>query len=210
MENLIKALVELDRERAMQEVGKLIAAGANPFDIIENGVMQGMDIVGEKFSTGEYFLPDLLRAAKVVDGCSSILKPLLQGDQDRSKGTIVIGTVQGDIHDLGKNIVISVWESAGFKVVDVGVNVPAERFIEAVRQEKPFALGLCSLLTVTMVEMAKIIKALRTDPDLSHVKVIVGGAPLDQEYASGIGADAYGRDARDALIKVRELRAQLN
>ena len=143
-----------------------------------------------------------------MDSCSSIVKPLLQADNGGSKGTIVMGTVHGDIHDLGKNIVVSTWESAGFRVVDLGVNVPLERIVEAVRQEKAFALGLCALLTVTMVEMEKIIKALRNDPNLSHVKVIVGGAPLDEEYASRIGADAYGKDARDALIKVRKFKAE--
>ena len=202
---LIKTLSELDREGSAQEVKNLLEQGVDPFEIIENGVMQGMDMVGERFESGEYFLPDLLRAAKAVEACSSIIKPLLKEDQNSNKGTIVVGTVAGDIHDLGKNIVIATLESGGFKVVDIGVDVPIEKFIEAVKKENASILGMSALLTVTMVEMEKVIKALRSDPDLEKVKVMVGGAPVDQEYSDKIGADAYGRDARQALIKVREM-----
>ncbi|MBW1705274.1 MAG: corrinoid protein [Deltaproteobacteria bacterium] len=202
---LIKTLSELDREESAREVENLLEQGVDPFKIIEKGVMQGMDIVGERFESGEYFLPDLLRAAKAVEACSSIIKPLLREDQNSNKGTIVVGTVAGDIHDLGKNIVIATFESGGFKVVDVGVDVPIEKFIEAVKKENASILGMSALLTVTMVEMEKVIKALRSDPDLEKVKVMVGGAPVDQEYSDKIGADAYGRDARQALIKAREL-----
>ena len=202
---LIKTLSELDREGSAQEVKNLLEQGVDPFEIIENGVMQGMDMVGERFESGEYFLPDLLRAAKAVEACSSIIKPLLKEDQNSNKGTIVVGTVAGDVHDLGKNIVIATLESGGFKVVDIGVDVPIEKFIEAVKKENASILGMSALLTVTMVEMEKVIKALRSDPDLEKVKVMVGGAPVDQEYSDKIGADAYGRDARQALIKVREM-----
>jgi 5-methyltetrahydrofolate--homocysteine methyltransferase len=205
--DLVKAIVDLETEKAREEVKKLVEAGADPFEIIQQGVMQGVEIVGDKFQKGEYFLPDLLLTAQTVDACSSILKPLLTGDKSRSMGTIVVGTVAGDIHDLGKNIVISTLESGGFRVVDVGVDVPIEKFVEAVRREKADILGMSALLSVTMVEMGKVIKALRAEPELAHVKVMVGGAPLDEQYARSIGADAYGRDARDALIKARELAA---
>ena len=201
---IVKALSDLDREKAMQEIENLIAEGVDPFEIIQNGIMQGMDLVGERFEKGYYFLPDLIRAGHIVDACSSIVKPLLKRNQSSDKGVIVIGTVAGDIHDLGKNIVVSTLESAGFKVVDIGVDVPVERFVEAVRNEKAFLLGMSALLTVTMVEMEKVIETLRSDPDLKDVKVMVGGAPLDQEYADKIGADAYAKDARQALIKARE------
>ena len=202
---IIKALSDLDREKATKEVEKLIADGVDPFGIIENGIMKGMDLVGERFEEGYYFLPDLILAGHIVQACSSIVKPLLGNNQRSDKGTIVIGTVSGDIHDLGKNIVIRTLESAGFRVVDTGVDVPVERFVEAVRNEKALLLGMSALLTVTMVEMEKVIKVLRSDADLKNVKVMVGGAPLDQEYADKIGADAYGRNAREALIKAREL-----
>ena len=202
---LVKTLSDLDREESVQEVKKLVKQGVDPFNIIQSGIMQGMDIVGERFESGEYFLPDLLRAANAVQACSSIVKPLLKGDQISNQGTIVIGTIAGDIHDLGKNIVVATLESGGFKVVDIGVDVPVEKFIEAARKEEASILGMSALLTVTMVDMGKVIEALRSEPDLKNVRVIVGGAPLDQEYANKIGADAYGRDARQALIKAREL-----
>lgn len=208
-DKLVEMVCGLHKDKAVDEVKKLIANGVNPFDIIEKGLMQGVDIVGQRFQEGTYFLPDLLRAGNIVDACSSILKPLIKASKDATpKGTVVVGTVAGDIHDLGKNIVISTLESGGFRVVDVGVDVPTERFVEAVRKEKASVLGMSALLTVTMVEMEKVISALRKEPDLAKVKVIVGGAPLDQEYAEKIGADAYCRDARQALIKVRELCSQ--
>jgi len=201
---IVKALSDLDREKATQEVENLIAEGVDPFKIIQNGIMQGMDLVGERFEKGYYFLPDLIRAGHIVDACSLLVKPLLKSNQSSDKGVIVVGTVAGDIHDLGKNIVISTLESAGFTVVDIGVDVPVERFVEAVRGEKALLLGMSALLTVTMVEMEKVIEALRSDSDLKDVKIMVGGAPLDQEYADKIGADAYGKDARQALMKARE------
>lgn len=205
-DKLIEFISDLHKDKAVDEVKRLLAEGTNPFEIIEAGLMQGVDIVGQRFESGVYFLPDLLRAGNIVDTCSSILKPLIKGSEDAvQKGTVVIGTVAGDIHDLGKNIVISTLESGGFRVVDIGVDVPTDRFIEAVKKERAVILGMSALLTVTMVQMEKVISALRKEPDGEKVKVIVGGAPLDQEYAQKIGADAYCKDARQALIKVREL-----
>ena len=202
---LIKALSNLDHEESLNEVQRLVSAGEEPFEIIEKGIMQGMDIVGEKFQSGEYFLPELLLAARAVEACSSIVKPLIKGEQDRIKGTIVMGTVAGDIHSLGKDIVITTLESGGFRVVDAGVDVPVDEFIRTVHTEEARILGLSALLTVTMVKMEEVIKALHDESDLAHVKVMIGGAPVDQQFAESIGADAYGKDARDALLKAREL-----
>ena len=203
--SLVRALSTVDQEGSLNEVQKLLKAGVEPFEIIERGIMQGMDIVGEKFQSGEYFLPELLLAARAVEACSSIVKPLIKGEQNRIKGTIVMGTVAGDIHSLGKDIVITTLESGGFRVVDAGVDVPADEFIKAVRTEEARILGLSALLTVTMVKMEEVIKALHDESDLAHVKVMIGGAPVDQQFAESIGADAYGKDARDALLKAREL-----
>jgi 5-methyltetrahydrofolate--homocysteine methyltransferase len=203
--SLVKALSKLAHEESINEVQKLVSAGEEPFEIIEKGIMQGMDIVGEKFQSGEYFLPELLLAARAVEACSSIVKPLIKGDQGRSKGTIVMGTVAGDIHDLGKNIVITTLKSGGFRVVDAGVDVPVEEFVRVVRDENACILGISALLTVTMVRMEEVIKALHDESGLAHVKVMIGGAPVDQKFAERIGADAYGKDARDALVKAREL-----
>jgi 5-methyltetrahydrofolate--homocysteine methyltransferase len=204
-EALVEALSTVDREKSVAEVKRLIAAGVDPFAIVEEGLMQGMEIVGENFEAGKYFLPELLLAGKTVEACSAIVKPLLAADQLAAKGNVVVGTVAGDIHDLGKNIVISTLESAGYRVTDVGVDVPVAGFLRAIRREKASVLALSTLLTVTMVEMEQVIAALREDPELAGVKVVVGGAPLDEEYARRIGADGYGKDARDALRKVREL-----
>ena len=203
--SLVKALSNLDHQESLNEVQKLVSAGGDPFEIIEKGIMAGMDIVGEKFQSGEYFLPELLLAARAVEACSSIVKPLIKGGQGRRKGTIVMGTVAGDIHDLGKNIVITTLKSGGFRVVDAGVDVPVDEFIKAVRTEEARILGLSALLTVTMVKMEEVIKALHDESDLAHVKVIIGGAAVDQQFAESIGADAYGKDARDALLKARGL-----
>ena len=204
-DDLVAALSRGNREKSLSEVNRLLAQGVDPFAIIEQGLMEGMELVGQRFETGEYFLPELLLAGRVIEACTAILKPLLPTDGTGEKGSIVLGTVAGDMHDLGKNIVANTLASAGYRVVDVGVDVPAERFLEAVREEKASVLCLSALLTVTMVEMKKVIDALRGDPELKGVKVLVGGAPLDEEHARKIGADAYGRDARHALLKVREL-----
>ena len=202
---LINALTRLDAERSTEVVAKLLNAGVDPFEIIENGLMQAMDIVGSKFEKGTFFLPELLLAAKAVEACSALIKPLLAAEQQRVRETIVVGTVAGDIHDLGKNLIISTFESAGFRVIDLGVDVPLETFIETVRREKAKILAMSALLTVTMVRMEEVIQAVRSDPELKNVKVMIGGAPVDQKYADTIGADAFGENALEAMQKVRVL-----
>lgn len=203
--DLISALSRVDEEKARAEVEGLLQKGVAPFEIIEKGIMAGMAEVGQKFEKGEYFLPELLLAARAVETCTDLLRPFITADQYRSRGVIVIGTVAGDIHDLGKNLIVRVLQSAGFQVIDLGVDVPVERFVEAARLEKADMVAMSALLTVTMVQMEQVIKALRADPELKRVKVLVGGAPLDDLYASKIGADAYGKDLVDALKKTREL-----
>ena len=203
--DLISALTELDADKSTGEVQKLLDSGIDPFEIIENGLMQAMDIVGRKFEEGTFFLPELLRAGIAVEACSALITPVLTEDQQVARGTIVVGTVAGDIHDLGKNLIISTLTSAGFRVIDLGVDVPLETFVETVRREKAKILALSALLTVTMVRMEEIILALRNDPELKDVKVMVGGAPVDQTYADTIGADAYGENALDAMQKARQV-----
>jgi 5-methyltetrahydrofolate--homocysteine methyltransferase len=203
--NLISALTEFNADKSAAEVRKLLDRGVDPFDIIENGLMQAMDSVGSKFEAGTYFLPELLLAAKAVEACSALIRPILTADQQHARGTIVAGTVAGDIHDLGKNLIISTLESAGFRVIDLGVDVPQDTFIDTVRTEKAKILALSALLTVTMVRMEEIIQALRGDPELKDVKVMVGGAPVDQKYADAIGADAFGENALEAMQKAQQL-----
>jgi 5-methyltetrahydrofolate--homocysteine methyltransferase len=203
--DLIFALTEFNADKSVEEVKRLLDSDIDAFEIIENGLMQAMDIVGRKFEEGTFFLPELLRAAIAVEACSALIKPVLTEDQQLARGTIVVGTVAGDIHDLGKNLIISTLESAGFRVVDLGVDVPLETFVETVRREKAKILAMSALLTVTMVRMEEIIQTLRNDPELKDVKVMVGGAPVDQKYADTIGADAYGENALEAMQKARTL-----
>jgi 5-methyltetrahydrofolate--homocysteine methyltransferase len=203
--DLITTLTRLDADKSTAEVLKLLDAGVDPFEIIENGLMQAMNIVGNRFEAGSFFLPELLLAAKAVEACSALIRPLLAAEQQRARGTIVVGTVAGDIHDLGKNLIISTLESAGFRVIDLGVDVPQETFIETIRREKAKILAMSALLTVTMIRMEEIIQALRRDPELKDVKIMVGGAPVDQKYADSIGADAFGENALEAMQKARML-----
>jgi len=205
--DLISALTEFNVDTSTAEVQKLLDSGVDPFDIIENGLMQAMDIVGKNFEEGSFFLPELLLTAKAVEACSALIQPVLTPDQQLLRGTIVVGTVAGDIHDLGKNLIISTLESAGFRVIDLGVDVPSQTFVETVRREKAKILAMSALLTVTMVRMEEIIQTLRNDPELKDVKVMVGGAPVDQKYADTIGADAYGANALEAMQKARQLAA---
>ena len=205
--DLISALTEFNVDKSTAEVQKLLDSGVDPFDIIENGLMQAMDFVGKNFEAGTFFLPELLLAAKAVEACSALIQPELTPDQQLLRGTIVVGTVAGDIHDLGKNLIISTLESAGFRVIDLGVDVPPQTFVETVRREKAKILAMSALLTVTMVRMEEIIQTLRNDPELKDVKVMVGGAPVDQKYADTIGADAYGANALEAMQKARQLAA---
>jgi methanogenic corrinoid protein MtbC1 len=143
--NLIDALTRPDADRSTEEVAKLLDAGVDPFEIIENGLMQAMDIVGSRFEEATFFLPELLLAAKAVEACSALIRPLLAAEPQRARGTIVVGTVAGDIHDLGKNLIISTFESAGFRVIDLGVDVPLETFVESVRREKARILAMSAV-----------------------------------------------------------------
>ncbi|MHB1376713.1 MAG: corrinoid protein [Candidatus Humimicrobiaceae bacterium] len=176
-------------------VGKKIPAG----EILSEGLIAGMDVVGRKFKANEMYIPEVLIAARAMHAAMDILKPLLAETGVKSKGIAVIGTVQGDLHDIGKNLVAMMLEGAGFSVVDVGVDIPAEKYVEAAKENKAQIVGLSALLTTTMPSMKEIIEALRKNPDTKNVKVIIGGAPVTQEYADSIGADGYAADASSAV-----------
>jgi len=176
-------------------VDKKIPAG----EILSECLIAGMDVVGRKFKANEMYIPEVLIAARAMHAAMDILKPLLAETGVKSKGIAIIGTVQGDLHDIGKNLVAMMLEGAGFSVVDVGVDIPAEKYVEAAKENKAQIVGLSALLTTTMPSMKEIIEALRKDPDTKDVKVIIGGAPVTQEYADSIGADGYGADASSAV-----------
>ncbi|MFZ2447418.1 MAG: corrinoid protein [Syntrophobacteraceae bacterium] len=173
--------------------------------IINEGLIAAMDIVGKKFGSGEIYVPEMLVAAATMKKGMEILKPLLQGEASQPKGTILMGTVKGDLHDIGKNLVIMMLEGAGFKVVDLGVDLSVDKVVEKVREIKPDVLGLSALLTTTMPEMRKVIGMIGEQGLRGSVKIMVGGAPLDAKFAEKIGADGYGKDAADAVQLAKQL-----
>jgi 5-methyltetrahydrofolate--homocysteine methyltransferase len=175
----------------------------SPEAIITQALTAGMHVVGEKFSTKEYFIPDMLASADAVGAAMDILKPLLEASNVETKGKFIIATVKGDIHDIGKNIVAILLKGAGYDVNDLGIDVPEDKIISVVREEEPDYLGLSALLTTTMTEMDTIIKALKENSLRDKVKVLIGGAAVSDEYAREIGADAFCADGFQA-IKVLE------
>ncbi|MEI7450823.1 MAG: corrinoid protein [Desulfomonile sp.] len=173
--------------------------------IINDGLIEAMDIVGKKFGSGEIYVPEMLVSAITMKEGLAIIKPLLQGDASQHKGTILMGTVKGDLHDIGKNLVIMMLEGAGFKVIDLGIDLSVEKVVEKVREIKPDVLGLSALLTTTMPAMQNVIDMIREQGLRESVKIMVGGAPLDSRFADKIGADGYGKDASEAVQLARKL-----
>jgi len=174
-------------------------------DIINNGLTQGMNIVGRKFEAGEYFIPDMLASAEAVGAAMEILEPHLARSGIEVKGKIIIATVKGDLHDIGKNIVSVLLRGAGYTVIDIGNDVDPQVIMDAVREEKPEFLGLSALLTSTMAQMKDIIQLLTESGLRDTVKVIIGGAPVSKEFADSIGADGYGADGFQAVAVVKSL-----
>lgn len=172
-------------------------AGVPASDLLEKALIVGMARVGEKYSAGKVFVPDLLMAAKAMKASMTHLRPFFESGEAKHRGTFIVGTVQGDLHDIGKNLVSMVMEGGGWKVIDLGVDVSPEKFVEALKQNPGAVIGLSALLTTTMVNMEKVVKAVRAvSPDTI---VLVGGAPLTDEFAKKIGADAYSPDPQGAL-----------
>lgn len=178
-------------------------------ELITSSLTAGMEVVGEKFSTKEYFIPDMLASADAVGAAMEILKPHLEKANIPTRGKIVLATVKGDIHDIGKNIVAILLKGAGYDVVDLGIDVPENKIIEVVRSEKPDYLGLSALLTTTMTEMPVVINALKENGLRDGVKILIGGAAVSDEYAREIGADAFCADGFHA-IKVLEEMEKVN
>ena len=195
LRRLRDSVVNLDIEGVKQACKDALAEGIPPIKAVTEGMGKGMDIVGQKYEAKEYFLAELIMSGEVMKEGMKILKPYLKDAEVKRLGRIVVGTVKGDLHDIGKNIFATLLVAAGFDVIDLGVNITAEQFVEAVRENKPRILGLSALLTVTMQELGSIIEELEKADLRSQVKVIVGGAPLTEEYAKKIGADAYAPDA---------------
>lgn len=202
---LAQAILEGKRNDAVELTQKLVDAGVTPKQILDEGLIAGMVVAGEKFKNGEYFVPEILVAARAMKAAMEILRPLLVATDVQPIGTIVIGTVRGDLHDIGKNLVAMMVEGAGFQVVDLGVDVTADRFIAAAKEHNAQIVGMSALLTTTMTYIPEAIKAFDAEGLRPKVKIIVGGAPVTQEWASQIGADAYAPDAATAVDKCKEL-----
>ncbi len=175
--------------------------------IINDGLTAGMQIVGEKYNSKEYFIPDMLASAEAVGAAMDLLKPILEKSNVENKGKFLIVTVKGDIHDIGKNIVAILLKGSGYEVVDLGIDIPEDQIVAAVRDEKPAYLGLSALLTTTMLEMGTVIKALEANSLRDKVKVLIGGAAVSEEFSKEIGADAYCQDGFQALKVMQEFEA---
>jgi 5-methyltetrahydrofolate--homocysteine methyltransferase len=200
-----EALYEGDANSVVSLVQQLLDSGLSPREILEEGLIAGMDKIGRDFRDGVLFVPEVLIAARAMHAGMDILKPLLSKGELQATGKFVIGTVKGDLHDIGKNLVAMMMEGAGFEIIDLGVDTSAERFVEAVAEYQPELVGMSALLTTTMVEMKGVIEALKKAGLRHRVKVMVGGAPVTEKYAEEIGADGYAPNASAAVEKAREL-----
>jgi len=180
-------------------------AGSTAKDILEKGLLAGMDVVGQRFKINEMFIPEVLRSAKCMHGAMEILRPLLVESGVDTAGTAVIGTVKGDLHDIGKNLVGMMFEGAGFNVVDLGIDQDPQAFVDAIKEHKANLFGMSALLTTTMPKMGETINAIKEAGIRDQVKIMVGGAPVTAEFAKEIGADAYASNAASAVDKGKEL-----
>ncbi len=189
-------------------VEKSLREGCGLDDLINQALIAAMDVVGRRFGQGEIFVPEMLVSAMTMKKGLELIKPLLKEDEGRSKGTIVLCTVKGDLHDIGKNLVAMMLEGAGFEVIDLGVDATVESVLQKINEIQPDVLGLSALLTTTMPEMKKIIAELQAKGIRDRLKVIIGGAPVSAEFAQQIGADAYGRDAAEAVTIARRFIVQ--
>jgi 5-methyltetrahydrofolate--homocysteine methyltransferase len=186
-------------------IRKSLAQDIPAEEVLNNGLIKGMEIVSEKFKNNEIFIPEVLVSAKAMNAGLGILKPLLAQANVKPLGKVVIGTVRGDLHDIGKNIVAMMLQGAGFEVIDLGADVPKEEFLKFIKKESANILGMSALLTTTMLYMKDIIEAAREEGLRQDIKVIIGGAPVTEDYAAQIGADGYAPDAASAVDLTKRL-----
>jgi 5-methyltetrahydrofolate--homocysteine methyltransferase len=207
LEPIFQAILEGEEEQAAESVSLALSAGLAPGTILKDGMVAAMAEVGRLFEEGEYYVPEMLIAARAMQAGLAVLKPHLQAAGVESAGKVVIGTVQGDLHDIGKNLVSMMLEGAGFEITDLGTDVSPAEFVAAVQAHQPDIVALSALLTTTMVNMESTIQALSAAGLREQVRVIVGGAPLTADYARQIGADGYSPDASRAVSLVKQLTA---
>ncbi|MCC6013320.1 MAG: corrinoid protein [Candidatus Verstraetearchaeota archaeon] len=206
--NLAKCVVDGDEEGAKKWAEEAIKAGIDAYEAIMKGLAEGMKVVSEKYEKGEYYVPEVLLSASAMTAAVEILKPHIKVEKAEKPITIVIGVVEGDIHDIGKNLVKIMLESAGFKVIDLGRDVPLSKFVEEAKKHNADVIAMSALMTTTMPGMKKVIELLIKEGYRDKVKTIIGGAPTSLEYAKSIGADAWAKDASEAVDVIRNLVAK--
>ncbi len=200
-DNLIKGKAPEVKEL----VQKAIDEGEDVQKVLNEGLVAGMDVVGKKFKANEFYVPEVLIAARAMKAGMEILRPILVDKDIKGVGTVVLGTARGDLHDIGKNLVAMMLEGAGFEIIDLGVDVSPEKFIETAKEKKADLVGISALLTTTMPSMKDVVKVMRDSDLKDKVKVFIGGAPVTQSYADEIGADGYAPDAASAVDEAKQL-----
>ncbi len=203
-EQMANGVIKGEIEKVGELTQKAVDEGVEPMEIIDNGLMSGMSVVGERFKVGDMYIPEVIMSAKAMSAGMEIVKPLLVGGDSSSKGKVLLGTVKGDLHEIGKKLVQMMMESAGLEVEDIGIDISPEKFAEAVREKKPDVLGMSALLTTTMLAMKDTIETLKEAGLRDSVKILVGGAPVTLDFAEEIGADGWAPDAVTAKDKVLE------
>ena len=207
LNTITETLITGDGDKLKELVQSALDAGTPANEILQKGLIVGMDIVGEKMENGDMFIPEVLMSAQAMSISVEILKPLLAEGESASAGKLIIGTVKGDLHDIGKNLVVMMMESAGFEVIDLGIDVEPDKFIEAIRENKPSIVGISALLTTTMPMMKKTIESIEESGLRDSLKIIVGGAPVNQAFADEVRADGYAPDAGSASKMAKAMHA---
>jgi 5-methyltetrahydrofolate--homocysteine methyltransferase len=208
LEELSLNIIAAKAEKVKELTQMAIAEGIDPIEIINNGLIAGMNVVGVHFKAGDMFVPEVLVSARAMAAGMELVKPLLLDREVPSQGKVVLGTVKGDLHDIGKNLLAMMLESSGYSVINLGVDIPAEKFIQVVKDDKPDILGMSALLTTTMLGMKDVIELLKEEGLREKVKVIIGGAPISNEFAEEIGADGFAPDAGSATELCQKLLAK--
>jgi 5-methyltetrahydrofolate--homocysteine methyltransferase len=203
-EQMANSVIKGEIDKVGELTQKAVDEGVKPMEIIDNGLMGGMSVVGERFKAGDMYIPEVIMSAKAMSAGMEIVKPLIVGGESSSKGKVLLGTVKGDLHEIGKKLVQMMIESAGMEVEDIGIDISPEKFAEAVKEKKPDVLGMSALLTTTMLAMKDTIETLKEAGLRDSVKVLVGGAPVTLDFAEEIGADGWAPDAVTAKDKVLE------
>jgi len=204
LKQLYDAVVNGDAKATYALTQQAIQEGVDPLKLVNEFMIPAMDEVGRRFESNEYFVPELLISARAMKASLDIIRPLLIARGDKPAGTVAIGTVKGDLHDIGKNLVASLLEGGGFEVIDLGVNVPPEKFIQTVKEKNANIIAMSALLTTTMPAMRSTIEALKQAGVRDQVKVLIGGAPITQKYADEIGADGYSENAVGAVALAKK------